>query len=100
MPEVVRADTDVHVGHKAKWNPFHQTSYAAGQSTVFVNGEPVIRKGDKTLCGDPAVGASGSVFAAGAPIHRKGDATGGHGSGRSNFGGNSAKTGSGDVFAG
>jgi uncharacterized Zn-binding protein involved in type VI secretion len=96
MPEVVRAELDSHVGHDSPTpSPFHQTSYVAGQTTVFANSKPVIRLDDKTACGDPATAASGDVYAEGKLIHRKGDATGGHAS----FVANSAKTGSPNVFA-
>ena len=38
MPEVVRAELDSHVGHDSPTpSPFHQTSYVAGQTTVFAN---------------------------------------------------------------
>jgi len=95
--EVVRADKDSHVGHDSPTpSPFHQTSYKAGQNTVFVNDKAVIRKGDTTKCGDPAVGSSGTVYAEAKLVHRKTDATGGHGS----FVANSAQTGSPDVFCG
>ncbi len=96
MPEVVR-EVDSHEGHaSATPNPFHQTKYVSGQSTVFANNSLVIRKGDKTSCGDPAVGSSNNVYASGKLSHRKGDATGGHGS----WVPNAAATGSGDVFVG
>ena len=96
MPEVVRAEVDSHEGHDSPTpSPFHQTSYVAGQTTVFANTKAVIRKTDKTLCGDPAEGASDNVYAEGKLVHRKGDATKGHAS----FVANSAKTGSPDVFA-
>ena len=96
MPEVVRAESDAHVGHDSPTpSPFHQTNYKAGQSTVFVNTKAVIRKGDTTDCGDPAEGASDNVYAEGKLVHRKGDATKGHAS----FVANSAKTGSPNVFA-
>ena len=95
MPEVVRAELDSHVGHDSPTpSPFHQTSYVAGQTTVFANTKAVIRKTDKTACGDPAEGSSSNVYAEGKLIHRKGDATSGHAS----FVANSAKTGSPNVF--
>lgn len=97
MKEVVRAETDTHVGHDSPTpSPFHKTSYVAGQTTVHVNNKPVIRKTDKTSCGDPAVGSSGTVYAEGKLVHRKDDATGGHGS----FVANKAQTGSGNVYCG
>jgi uncharacterized Zn-binding protein involved in type VI secretion len=40
----------------------------------------VVRIGDATSCGDPAVGGSGTVKVNGIGVHRIGDATGGHGS--------------------
>jgi uncharacterized Zn-binding protein involved in type VI secretion len=81
MPEVV-VEGDTHLGHFSLTpNPFHRTSYVAGlNSKVFVEGDLAIVQGDKTGCGDPAVGCSGKVFIGGIGIHRKGDATGGHGS--------------------
>jgi uncharacterized Zn-binding protein involved in type VI secretion len=71
------------------------THNVGGSGSVFVNNEPIIRKGDKCLCGDPAVGASGTVFANNVPVHRLGDSTGGHG----NWVPNSAASGSSNVFA-
>ena len=95
MPGAVRAETDVHVGHDSPTpSPKHQTAYVAGQTTVHVNGKPVIRKDDKTACGDPAVGSASSVYAEGKLIHRLNDATGGHGS----FVPNKAQTASTDVI--
>lgn len=78
MPGAVRM-YDTHVGHAGKNVPFHKTYYNQGSPNVFVNERKVVRKGDKCLCGDPAVGASSTVFANNKPIHRKGDSTGGHG---------------------
>jgi len=95
MPAIVRANADAHSGHSGYRVPFHKTYYTGGSGNVFINGEPVILKGNKCLCGDPAVGASGSVFVNGVPVHRKGDATGGHG----NWVPNSASTGSPNVYA-
>lgn len=70
-----------HVGHASPTpNPFHKTSYQAGQDKVFGGGREVIRIGDTTSCGDPAVGGSTKVRAVGSFVHRFGDATGGHGS--------------------
>jgi uncharacterized Zn-binding protein involved in type VI secretion len=95
MPGIVRASVDKHIGHASPTpNPFHKTSYVAGQSTVFANGKEVIRKDDKTSCGDPAVGSSDNVYAEGKLVHRQGDATGGHES----WVPNAAATGSGDVI--
>jgi uncharacterized Zn-binding protein involved in type VI secretion len=95
MPGIVRVGTDSHVGHASPTpNPFHKTSYASGSPNVFADGAAVVRKGDSTGCGDPAVGASPNVFANGIAVHRKGDATSGHGS----WVPNAAATGSGDVI--
>ena len=94
MPGAVRQG-DAHVGHASGTpNPFHRTTYVSGQSSVYVNGSLVIRKGDKTSCGDPASGASSNVYAAKSPIHRLGDATSGHGS----WGGNAAAQASSNVI--
>jgi uncharacterized Zn-binding protein involved in type VI secretion len=81
MPGIVRED-DKHVGHASGTpNPFHQTGYVATkQSSVYINDKLVILKGDKTACGDEAVGASPSVYINGTPVHRKFDSTSGHGS--------------------
>jgi len=95
MPGAVRTNLDIHVGHASPTpNPFHQTAYASGSPDVFVNNEKVVRIGDVTYCGDPAVGASPNVFANNIAIHRQFDATGGHGS----WVPNSAATGSTDVI--
>lgn len=95
MPAIVRVGVDSHVGHASPTpNPFHKTSYAAGSPDVYANGAAVVRKGDSTGCGDPAVGASPNVYANGIAVHRLGDSTGGHGS----WVPNAAATGSGDVF--
>jgi len=96
MAEVVRAELDSHEGHDSPTpSPFHQTNYVSGQTTVFVDNKAVIRKGDKTACGDPATGSSDNVYVEGKLVHRKNDATGGHAS----FIANKAKTGSPTVFA-
>ena len=96
MPGVVRKD-DLHVGHASPTpNPFHRTKYQPSQTTVYVNGRLAIVKGDRTVCGDPAVGSSPDVYVEGILVHRLDDATGGHGS----WVGNAAATGSGNVFAG
>ena len=96
VPGVVRMNVDRHVGHASVTpNPFHQTNYVEGSSDVFVNGSGVVRKGDKTACGDPAVGTSPNVKVNGILVHRLNDATGGHGS----WVPNSATTSSGDVIA-
>tara|TARA_B110000240_G_scaffold132708_1_gene147270 strand:- start:23 stop:943 length:921 start_codon:yes stop_codon:yes gene_type:complete len=95
MPSVVRANVDKHVGHESPTpGAFHQTAYAEPGITVFVNDEQVIRKGDKTTCGDPAVGSATNVYAEDKLIHQKGDATGGHES----WVANKAASGSPDVF--
>ena len=81
MPEVTRVGLDSHIGHASPTpNPFHQTAYASGSPDVFCDGAKVVRIGDTTSCGDPAVGGSATVFANGIGVHRKGDATGGHAS--------------------
>ena len=96
MPGIVRVDTDKHVGHASPSpNPFHQTLYEEGAATVFVNGDKVVRIGDKTYCGDPATAGSPDVFAEGIAVHRDDDATGGH----TSWVPNRAETGSGDVIA-
>ena len=95
MPSVVRANVDKHVGHESPTpGAFHQTAYAEPGITVFVNDEQVIRKGDTTTCGDPAVGSATNVYAEDKLIHQKGDATGGHES----WVANKAASGSPDVF--
>jgi uncharacterized Zn-binding protein involved in type VI secretion len=95
MPGQVRVGLDSHIGHASPTpNPFHKTSYASGSPNVNANGAAVVRKGDSTGCGDPAVGCSPNVFANGICVHRKGDATGGHGS----WVPNAAATGSGNVI--
>lgn len=96
MPGVVRTNKDSHVGHASPTPaPKHKTAYASGASKVFVEDEKVVREGDKTYCGDPAVGKSPNVWAEDKQVHRKDDATGGHGS----FVANKAETGSTTVFA-
>ena len=96
MPAVVRRFVDSHIGHSSPTpNPFHRTRYASGSNNVFANGFGVVRVGDRTSCGDPAVGGSPNVFVNGIRVHRRGDGTGGHGSWRPN----AAATGSGNVFA-
>lgn len=82
MPEVVRAGSDSHIGHASPTpNPKHKTAYVASlNSKVYAEGDLVIVAGDKTGCGDPAVGRSTKVFVGTIGVHRKGDATGGHGS--------------------
>lgn len=95
MPGQVRVGLDSHIGHASPTpNPFHKTSYASGSPNVNANAAAVVRKGDTTGCGDPAVGCSPNVFANGICVHRKGDATGGHGS----WVPNAAATGSGNVI--
>ncbi len=96
MPKVVRVGSDSHVGHASPTpNPFHVTPYATGSGDVYVNDDQVVRVGDVTGCGDPAVGSSPDVFANGVKVHRRGDATGGHGS----WVPNAAASGSPTVFA-
>lgn len=96
MPGIVRTNLDRHVGHASPSPaPFHRTAYATGSPTVFINNERVVRRGDTTYCGDPAVGHSPTVFCDGIPVHRRTDSTGGHGS----WVPNSAATGSDTVFA-
>ena len=76
MPGAVRVGQDVHVGHASPSpSPFHQTSYASGSPDVFTNNTAQVRIGDKTSCGDPAVGGSLNVWANDIPVHRLGDAT-------------------------
>lgn len=96
--EVVREISDRHYGHASPTpNPFHKTPYVSSlQDKVFVEGRKAIVKGDKTACGDPAVGASTKVFIKGIGVHRRTDSTGGHGSWRPN----AAQTGSSKVLAG
>lgn len=96
MPGVVRVGKDTHVGHASGTpNPFHKTGYANGSPNVFTNGAKTVRIGDTTACGDPATGGSPNVYVNGIKVHRNSDATGGHGS----WPGNSAASGSTDVFA-
>ena len=79
MPGVVRKSVDHHVGHASPTpNPFHQTKYSEGSPNVFVEGNSVVRIGDKTACADPASAGSPDVFANGIKVHRLNDATGGH----------------------
>lgn len=95
MPAQVRTNKDKHVGHASPSpGPFHQTAYAEGSPDVFTNDEKTVRKGDKTYCGDPAIGHSPDVYANNIPVHRKGDATAGHAS----WVPNQALTGSPNVF--
>lgn len=83
---IVRDRIDRHYGHASPTpNPFHQTPYnSSKQEKVFVETRKAIVKGDKTACGDPAVGASTKVLAQGFGVHRRLDSTGGHGSWRPN----------------
>ena len=97
MPAVCRVGLDKHIGHASPTpNPFHSTPYAVGSNNVFVNSAKVVRIGDTTGCGDPAVGGSSSVFANSIGVHRVDDATGGHGSWVANL----AATGSDNVISG
>lgn len=93
MPGIVRTNKDAHTGHSGK--PFHKTFYASGSANVFVNNEPVVRKGDSLACGDRANAVSPNVFANNIAVHRQGDATTGHGSWAPSV----AATGSDNVFA-
>lgn len=93
MTGIVRV-YDTHVGHAGSGVPYHKTFYNQGSPDVFADNRKVVRKGDKCICGDPAVGASPNVFANNKPVHRKGDSTGGHG----NWIPNAAQTASGDVL--
>lgn len=95
---IVRDRVDRHYGHASPTpNPFHQTPYnSSKQEKVFVETRKAIVKGDKTACGDPAVGASTKVFAQGFGVHRRLDSTGGHGS----WPANAAQGASGKVLAG
>ena len=96
MPAISRVGLDSHVGHASPTpNPFHATAYASGSPNVNINGAAVVRVGDTTGCGDPAVGSSPNVYANGILVHRIGDATGGHGS----WVPNSSASGSPNVFA-
>lgn len=95
---VVRERTDRHYGHASPTpNPFHKTPYVSTlQDKVFVEGRKAIVQGDKTGCGDPAVGGSSKVLIKGIGVHRIGDSTGGHGS----WVPNAAASGSGKVLSG
>lgn len=83
MP-LVSTTADKHIGHACTvpipghGKPFHQWNYKASQSKVKAGGNPVIRDGDATGCGDPVDGFSTKVKVAGKGVHRMGDATGGH----------------------
>ena len=95
---LVRDRVDRHYGHASPTpNPFHKTPYnSTKQQKVFVETRKAIVKGDKTACGDTAVGASTKVFINGIGVHRKLDSTSGHGT----WPANAASAGSGKVFAG
>lgn len=97
MPQVVRVNSDFHIGHASPTpNPFHKTPYSnANQAKVFAQGDLVVVAGGSTSCGDPAEGKSEKVFAESIGVHRKGDATTGHGS----WVGNAAETGAPKVWA-
>jgi len=96
MPRIVTT-AHFHVGHASPTpNPFHKTPYTASQNKVEAQGDPVIRIGDSTSCGDPATGSSSKVKAVGAFVHRAGDSTGGHGS----WPGNQAESGAPKVNVG
>jgi len=78
---LVTTDAHSHVGHASPTpNPFHSSSYVASQNKVTAGGNPVIRNGDSTGCGDPVAAYSDKVTVGGQGVHRLGDATGGHGS--------------------
>lgn len=102
MPQIAkksisRVSLDSHVGHASRTpNPFHKTKYVEGSPNVFVNGQKVVRIGDKTACGDEAIEGSSTVKANGIPVHRLLDATKGHGS----WVPNSSASGSDNTFAG
>ena len=97
MPAISRVGLDTHVGHASPTpNPFHQTPYAVGSPNVNCNVAAVVRIGDTTGCGDPAVGGSGTVKVNGIGVHRVGDGTGGHGS----WVANASASGSGNTSAG
>jgi uncharacterized Zn-binding protein involved in type VI secretion len=94
---VCRVDLDRHFGHASPTpNPFHQTNYAEGSPNTFCTGKNIVRIGDKTYCGDPAVEGSQTVFVNGIGVHRRYDGTGGHGSWVPNY----ALTGSPTLIAG
>jgi len=97
MPGICRVQLDQHIGHASPTpNPFHQTPYAVGSPNVRVNSASVVRIGDTTVCGDPAVQGSSTVRVNGIGVHRLNDQTGGHGS----WVANAAATGSPNVSAG
>lgn len=97
MPGICRVQLDQHIGHASPTpNPFHQTPYAVGSPNVRVNSASVVRIGDTTACGDPAVQGSSTVRVNGIGVHRLNDQTGGHGS----WVANAAATGSPNVSAG
>jgi len=96
MPGIVRVGLDSHVGHASPSpNGFHQTAYAEGSPNVYVNGAKVVRIGDTTGCGDPAIAGSPNVWVNGIKVHRLDDGTAGHGS----WVPNAATTSSTNVFA-
>lgn len=81
MREICRVGLDKHIGHASPTpNPYHQTPYAIGSLNVRINSASIVRIGDTTECGDPAVEGSFTVRVNGIGVHRKEDATGGHGS--------------------
>jgi len=81
MPEICRVGLDKHIGHASSTpNPYHQTPYSVGSPNVRINSASVVRIGDTTECGDPAVAGSLTVRVNSIGVHRKDDATGGHGS--------------------
>ena len=96
MSGIVR-QSDTHAGHFSPTpNPYHKTSYIPSKnSSVYINNRLGIVKGDKTGCGDPAIGSSPNVYFEGIKVHRLYDSTGGHGSWVPNY----AASSSGNVFA-
>lgn len=96
MPQVVRKNVDNHYGHSGPGAPYHKTFYNTGSDTVFVNNEPIVRIGDKLLCGDQATTGSSTVFANNIGVHRKDDQTSGHGTWEPSF----AASGSPNVYSG
>ena len=95
MPGLVRVHADAHQGHAGISVPYHKTYYSSGSQNVFVNNESLVRKNDKCLCGDQAVGGSSNVYANNILVHRLGDSTSGHG----NWVPTTSASGSQNVFA-
>lgn len=81
MQEICRVGLDKHIGHASGTpNPYHQTPYGIGSPNVRINSASVVRIGDTTECGDPAIAGSLTVRVNSIGVHRKDDATQGHGS--------------------